>query len=119
MAAGDVVPNPVRIEAMIDTGASSTCIDPWALDQLSLSPTGSCNVNTPTTGSTPVVADLYDVSLTIYAQANQSALIHQTMPVLKSELLVNQGFHALIGRDVLKGCLLTYDGTIGQFCLAY
>ncbi len=41
-----------------------------------------------------------------------------TIPVVAAVLLP-QGFHALIGRDVLSHCLLTYDGASGLFSLAY
>lgn len=119
IADGQPVPNAIQIQAMIDTGASCTCIDPSVLNQLSLTPTGSTTVNTPTTGQTPAVADQYDVSVTIYATDEQPPLVHHTMPVLKSELLIAQGFHALIGMDVLKGCLLTVDGMNHLFSLAY
>ncbi len=119
MHAGQPVPEPVKIQAMLDTGASGTCVDPFVLDQLNLTPTGSIQVNTPTTGTQPVAADQYDVSLVIFSGPDQPPLAHFTLPVLKSELLVAQGFHALIGRDVLRGCLLSYVGASGLFSLAY
>ncbi|MGO9258013.1 MAG: hypothetical protein ACLQU1_17125 [Bryobacteraceae bacterium] len=76
-------------------------------------------MNTPSTGAQPVPVDTYDVSLIIYASAQHAPLIHHTIPVAGSELLVSQGFHALIGRDILKGCLLTFDGQNGLFSLAF
>ncbi len=118
-ASKQAVPDPIVIQALIDTGASCTCVDPSVLQGLSLSPTGSSPVNTPSTGSQPMIADQYDVSLFIPAATGQSLLVHHTIPVLKAELLAPQGFHALIGRDVLQGCLLMYDGKNGQFSLAY
>lgn len=117
--AGQQVPNPVNIQGLIDTGASNTCIDPSALNSLGLTPTGSTMMNTPSTGTQPVSVDTYDVSLIIYASAQHTPLIHHTIPVTCSELLVAQGFHALIGRDILKGCLLTFDGQNGLFSLAF
>jgi hypothetical protein len=33
--------------------------------------------------------------------------------------LTAQGFHALVGRDILSLCLLCYDGLQGSFTLAY
>jgi predicted aspartyl protease len=113
------IPNAVQIQALVDTGASGTCIDPSVLNQLGLTPTGKTLVNTPTTGTQPASADTYDVSLTIYAVENQPPLIQHTIPVIASELLAGQGIHALIGRDILRGCLLMYDGANGLFSLAY
>lgn len=46
-------------------------------------------------------------------------LIVATLPVISAELLVVQGFHALIGRDILDRCLFVYNGTTQLFTLAY
>jgi hypothetical protein len=119
IAAGQPIPNPVNIQGLIDTGASNTCIDPSVLTALNLSPTGSTLMNTPSTGATPVSVDTYDVSLTIFAATPHAPLMLHTIPVSSSELLAAQGFHALIGRDILKNCLLTYDGQGGLFSLAF
>lgn len=118
-AANQPIPQSVTVEALVDTGASGTCVDPSVLDQLSLSPTGQVQVNTPSTGAQPVVAYQYDVSLLIKTTETQQPLYRPAMPVLSSELIVRQGFHVLIGRDVLQHCLLTYDGRNGLFSLAY
>ena len=119
VAAGQPVPNPVNIQGLIDTGASGTCVDPSVLTALGLTPTGSTMMNTPSTGAQAVPVDTYDVSLIIYATAQHPPLVHHTVPVMCSELLNVQGIHALIGRDILKGCLLTYDGMAGLFSLAF
>jgi predicted aspartyl protease len=114
------IPAPVTIRALIDTGASITCIDPSVLRSLSLSPTGSATVNTPSTGNTPVSADQYDVSITIHGSTNsQIPLVFNTIPVIQAELLLVQGFHALIGRDILEHCFFSYNGSAGFFTLAY
>ena len=119
-AAGVPIPNHVQIRALVDTGASATCIDPSVLQSLGLTPTGSTMVNTPTTGSTPVQIDQYDVSILVPgATAAHTPLIFNNIPVICTELLAAQGFHALIGRDILSQCLLTYNGDLGQFTLAY
>ena len=65
-AAGQTVPTPVFIRALVDTGASCTCIDPKILAQLNLSPTGKVSMVTPSTGANAQVADQYDVGLVIY-----------------------------------------------------
>lgn len=46
-------------------------------------------------------------------------LLFPILPVICAELLDAQGFHALIGRDVLRQCIFSYNGTIGHFTLAY
>src|SRR6266702_2828657 len=75
-AAGLVVPNPVPIRALVDTGASATCVDPSVLTALSLSPTGNTSMITPSTGATPISVDQYDVSLSVPpGLVGQNALI--------------------------------------------
>lgn len=76
-------------------------------------------MNTPSTGAQPVLVDQYDISLVILTDPNHPPLYRAAMPVVCSELVVQQGFHVLLGRDVLRGCLLTYDGVNGLFSLAY
>ena len=118
-AAKQPVPKPVQVQAMIDTGASCVSVDPTVLQQLSLTPTGTTSVFTPSTGAQPATLNQYDIGLMIPSTANHPALIHATIPVIECELLAAQGFHVLIGRDVLSRCLLTYDGQSGLFSLAY
>lgn len=118
-AAGEVLPAPVTIRALIDTGASNTCIDPSVLGTLGLTPTGQVLCSTPSSGATPHQADQYDIALVIPAGTNQPPLVRATLPVMESHLLQSQGFHALIGRDVLEGCILTYNGATRLFMLAY
>jgi hypothetical protein len=66
------------------------------------------------------MVDLYDVSLSIYgADVTQPSLYFSTLAVMASELFAVQGIHALIGRDVLANCFLTYNGSTGHFTLAF
>lgn len=114
------LPTPVTIQALIDTGASGTCVDPSVLQTLGLTPSGSVTVNTPSTGNHPHTADQYDVSIFVPGSlATQPPLIVPNLAVVCSELLPSQGFHALIGRDILSVCIFTYNGAAGLFTLAY
>lgn len=117
-AAGQTVPNVVRVRALIDTGASCTCVDPSALRSLGLTPTGSVPVNTPTTGATPLNRDQYDISLQI-PHPQLYPLLRNTIAVVEAELFLIQGFHVLIGRDVLGDCVLVYHGDAEFYSLSY
>jgi len=69
---------------------------------------------------TPHNAEQYDIALIIPpGVAGQPLLIFQTIPVVSSDLVNAQGFHALIGRDILEQCLFVYNGSVGSFTLAY
>lgn len=116
--AGKPVPGLVAIRALVDTGASSTCIDPSVLTKLQLTPTGKTHMITPSTGATPHLADQYDVSLAIFGNANEPPLVLPTLAVTATALQ-HQGIDGLIGRDILTMCLLTYNGSMGQFTLAF
>lgn len=118
-AANQPVPQFQQIRALVDTGASCTCLDPSVLQALSLSPTGQVPVNTPTTGTQPHTANQYDVRLIIPGMiATHPLFVAPTVTVVEAQLLP-QGFHGLIGRDILALCVLVYNGPLGQFTLAY
>lgn len=117
-ASGMAIPQVQSVRALIDTGASSTCIDPSVMIALDLQPTGTVPMLTPSTGSIPVDAETYDVSLMIPA-GTQTPLLVQNMPVSACVLFHGQGIYALLGRDVLSRCLLTYNGDINVFTIAY
>lgn len=117
-AAGQPSPPIQNIRALIDTGASCTCIDPTVLVALGIQPTGKTLVITPSTGATPVDADTYDVCIVIPASGNQQPLVKAVISVCATEL-IHQGYHALLGRDILKDCHFTYNGSAEFFTLAY
>ena len=120
--AGQPVPNFVTIRALVDTGASCTCIDPTVIAELALPPTGSVQMFSPTTGETPHAMEQFDVAIVIPSQQGQAPLIFETIPVVASSLAA-QGIQALIGRDILSRCVLHYNGgtsgTGGLFTLAF
>ncbi len=120
IAANQPIPLLQQITSLIDTGASCTSVDPSVIAALNLQPTGSASVLTPSTGMTPHQTSQYDVALMIPGPNAQAApLIFQTVAVISAQLLQAQGFHALIGRDILNRCLPEYNGTLGVFTLAY
>lgn len=107
------------LRALIDTGASCTCVDPAKIAPLGLTPTGNIPILTPSTGSTPHFANQYDVALVIGGPTASSAPhVVDTVAITESHLAI-QGIDALIGRDILKDCLLTYNGSTGLYTLAF
>lgn len=117
-AANLPVPPVQRMNALIDTGASCTCVDPAIITALGLSPTGTTQMFTPSTGAQGHTTDQYDANLKIYCTMQQAPLEIPVIAVVAAELRV-QGIDALIGRDVLAYCLLSYNGTSGFFTLAF
>ncbi|HEX4146210.1 MAG TPA: hypothetical protein VHY91_22100 [Pirellulales bacterium] len=117
VAAGRQPPNPQLCLALLDTGASGTCVDPSILTSLALTPTGSTNVVTPSS-AVPHQCGMFDVSLIIFMNNQQLHLASLTIPVMGLPL-VHQGFAAIIGRDVLAQGMLVYNGKQGQLTLSF
>lgn len=121
-AANQPIPEFVAIRALVDTGASCTCIDPTALASLALPATGTVSMLTPSTGATPHSMDQFDVSIVIPSVQGQPALVFPTIPVVASSVAA-QGIQALFGRDILSSCVLVYNGgapgAAGLFTLAF
>jgi hypothetical protein len=120
--AGQPVPAPIPARALIDTGASCTCIDLTVLKQLGIPSTGTTPILTPTTGLTPHTVNQYDVSIMIVfgtqRQPFQVLFNAHTMPVVDADLRP-QAILALIGRDILATGLLQYNGESELFTLAF
>lgn len=114
--AGQQVPQHQVVRGLIDTGASITAVDPAILTALALAPTGQTTITTPSTGTQPHTCNQYDVRIVLPHPALSFTIA--ALGVIQSTLL-NQGIGALIGRDVLANCLLTYDGRASIFILAF
>ena len=116
-AAKQPIPSPVKIQGLIDTGASGTCVDPACIARLGLVPTGQAIIHTPSTGDRPHPCAQYDVSIVLLHPG--VTLTIPVVPVIEAALSRTQGFQALIGRDVLARCLFVYDGASETFSLAF
>ncbi|HZL35223.1 MAG TPA: retropepsin-like aspartic protease [Tepidisphaeraceae bacterium] len=110
------IPNVIQSRLILDTGATTTLIDESVLKSLGLTPTGTAQILTPSTGGTAITCPMYDVFLGI--NHPNHALSLGTIPVIGSDF-TGQGIQGLVGCDVLKGCLLIYDGVSATFTLAF
>jgi predicted aspartyl protease len=108
---GQAVPPPISGAALIDTGASVTCIDDDAAQQLKLPV-----VDVVTIGSASHAAhqaNVYPISIDIAGLP-----IAINAPRAVGAALTSQGLLLLIGRDVLQFCTLFYNGTTGEITLS-
>lgn len=110
------IPKPVKIRALIDTGASGTVIDSAPLGKLNLQPTGQIPIHTPSTEGVPELKYQFDVSI-IFVHPAATLTINEH-PIIESSLAA-QGIQALIGRDLLARCVLVYDGAARGFILGF
>ena len=113
------VPNVVQSRGLVDTGASCTCVDPSVIRALGVPPSGVAPMVTPSTGSDAVIINTYDIGLMIFTTVQDPPFVIRNLAVAESDLLASQGFHALIGRDVLAKCVLIYNGTTNTYTLAF
>jgi hypothetical protein len=118
-AANAPLPPPQKVRGLVDTGASHTCIDPSVFQALQLQPTGSVPMHTPSTAGVPMSADTYDVGILIPGPTTSAPLLIPNMQVSATDLFLAQGFHALIGRDILGQCILTHNGSAKIMTFAY
>lgn len=100
----------LRVTALIDTGASCTCIDLTLPPQLNLISRDYINVRTPSGISEHFT---YDIGFMLPQQlGHKMSFIEVTGADLKE-----QGFEVLIGRDILSTCTLIYNGSDNSFQL--
>jgi len=109
---GQPIPSPITGYALIDTGASVTSVDSEILASLGIKAVGSMQISTPS-GS---------FNQGIYSC--QFSFPGTPIPVLPfvnvvGSILKTQGIIALIGRDLLRGFLLIYDGVHGSWTLSF
>ncbi len=113
---GQPFPSPIVIRALIDTGASSSCLDSGIVASLGLDPSGSVSVHTPSTMGVAVPKYTYDASL-VFGDGKPDSRTY-TLDFIETEL-ASQGFELLVGRDILAKCLLNYNGPNGIFDLSF
>lgn len=118
-AANAPIPAQQYVRALVDTGASFTSIDPAILALLCLTPTGTIDIVTPSTGHGTHTPDTYDVDFMIGAGPQDTSLPISNLRIASCDLFLRQGIHALIGRDILGRCILHYNGETGLFSLAF
>jgi predicted aspartyl protease len=105
------LPTPERGWALIDTGATSTCIDDAVATRLNLPAIDVVTVASASHPSTqqnvhPIQIEVIGLPITISAPRTIAAP------------LAAQGLVVLIGRDVLQHCTLFYNGPAGSFSLS-
>lgn len=114
-------PNLTQFSALVDTGASITCISSNAAQTLQLQPSGKTQMS-GSTGQGPVNQYTFGVGFLFGAQQNPTGTFsgHLGLHLVQGCEFTNHGFgfDVLLGRDIIcKGSLhLSFNG---QFTLAF
>jgi predicted aspartyl protease len=95
--------------ALIDTGASNSCIDEQAAQDLGLPVIDVAAMQSATHEKQ---------SCNVYPVQIITPLVTINSPRTVGASLASQGLLVLIGRDVLQHCTLFYNGLVGQFTLS-
>jgi predicted aspartyl protease len=109
-AAGQTVPTPIPVAALIDTGASVTAISQGIAQQLGLQPVGVLPVSTPSSVNTNM--PLYAIRVLLAPN------VVFEVTAIEATGLAAQGIGALLGRDVLKQAVFIYIGYANEFTIA-
>lgn len=113
------IPPPQVGLALIDTGATFTAVHEPALQALGLNPVGVVQTGT---ANGPIQQSQYPAKMSLPGmgfavglnQVTGCNLSNQTIPMETGPAQLI----ALIGRDILKNCVLTYNGPAGFWSLA-
>ena len=105
------IPQPVTGLALIDTGASNTCIDDEAARSMNLPVIDVGSMHSASHARTP--SNIYPVQIEIIGFK-----IHFQSPRTMGAALREQGLLMLLGRDLLQSCTLFYNGVTGQIKLS-
>ena len=104
------ISTPLRVSAMVDTGASASVIQEGLAAQLGLTPVGAILIHTAS--STNVRCYEYEVQLVFPNEVVVAATAIEAP-------LQGQAIQCLIGRDVLSHGVLIYNGVSNLFKLSF
>ena len=108
---GHSVPNPISGLGLIDTGASTTCIDDATAQEMRLPVIDVVHMISASHVSTP--ANVYPIQLQLVGTP-----IRIEVSRVMGARLKEQGLIALIGRDFLANCTLFYNGFAGSLTIS-
>jgi hypothetical protein len=111
------IPAPVAGFALIDTGATRSCVDSQVISSLGVNPIGITSLGTARGRSQH---HLYPAKFNFPAMKGFEIEFGSVVGVdLSGQGAGKMQIIALIGRDVLSRCILIYHGPKGSFSLAF
>ncbi len=112
---GKTVPGPTKGMALIDSGATISCVDSDVIRRLGVKPIG---VTTVLTAGGPKRQNCYPARFSFPQQKMYFEFSRVMGADLKGQSIMGKDLVALLGRDVLSRCLFIYNGPNATFTLA-
>lgn len=119
-------PDPFVGPALIDTGATASCVDPLVTQALRLEPREITLAHTASSGRKPYRGTAVDMAIILLPARDRefhftagNPLFLPAISAFQSDLYHRQKIYALIGQDVLERCLLTHNGPESRFSLSW
>ena len=109
------LPTPVTGVALIDTGATRSCVDNSVISGLGVQPVNIMNV---LTANGKVQQHTYPAKLVFPADKFEVEFADAIGVDLGGQTAHGQSIIALIGRDLLSEWLFVYNGPLGTFSIA-
>ncbi len=108
---GQPIPTPVVGPGLIDTGATFSAVDQTVIQQLGIPPIGTVQLGT---AAGPIAQTQHPASFGFPG----TSLPTINFNFVTGVNLAGQNIIALIGRDVLRHFVMTYNGVLGQVILS-
>lgn len=110
------IPPPVTGWALIDTGATSSCVDSKTITSLGVKPIG---VAVTGTAGGPVQQHRYPAKFRFPGEGLEIEFSSVIGVNLAGQSVAGHDIIVLLGRDVLSQCVFIYNGLGGFFTLAF
>lgn len=107
---GAVLRSPFPVTALVDTGASTTVLNPETIQRLGLKPVGVAPITTPST-TEAIWCNRYHVNIYF----SDDAIVENVFAI--EAPMGGVPYHCLIGRDVLCIATLLYEGPANRYTL--
>lgn len=115
---GKAIPEPIRVELLIDTGADTTALSEMHTRSLGIPVRGATQVRGVTTEVHATDCNTYDIGFELINAVGDLPLKIPAVEII-GRPFHNEMIDGLIGRDVLAQVIFILDGPTRQFVINY
>ncbi len=115
IALGRPTVSPHTVEALIDTGAETTVINPKTVRRLCTGPVGAVRINTPSAVDPLLCTAINRYHINVYF--SESFAVENIFAI--EAPMSGLPYQCLIGRDILRRASFLYNGNADEFVLTF